>query len=107
MNEFDELDKIIEEGQGPKELEEEVSDNSLYKIAARVKNYATLSANANLTPIGEALCNTYIHIMVSLYEFSQKLSEPLKKELDELIKEYEKMPGNFIKLTVPKKVKND
>lgn len=68
----------------------------LYKIAARVKNLAR-EGNKVLTPQGEALCNTYVHVLKSLYEWSNKIpDEALRKELKDFIRSKEDMPGSYI-----------
>lgn len=47
----------------------------LYSLAARVKNLAR-GDDASLTPIGEKLCNLYIHVLMDFYEFAETLPEP-------------------------------
>jgi len=70
---------------------------SIYKVAARVKNKATRAVKANLTAQGEALCNTFVHIFVALYGFSDKIpDESLRNELKDLIHKQEAVPGGLI-----------
>ena len=71
-------------------------ENDIYRVAARVKNLARIAVDANLTPSGEGLCNSYIHVLMSLYSFAEKLEEPLKSELIRLVKENEDMPARVI-----------
>lgn len=77
------------------------NSNDIYKISARVKNIARAGAGANLTPVGEMLTNTYVHVLKSLYDFADTLEDKnVKIKLTELIRTHEGMPGTFIAATV-------
>lgn len=102
--EKDVLDMTPEE---VKEWEKE-QDNSddIYKIVARVKNHAR-SKSATLTPVGDALCNTYTHVIKSFYDFANSLTDKNDKiRLIELIRKNETMPGDFIMAVTPTKPKS-
>lgn len=80
---------------------EKAQDNSndIYKISARVKNLAR-EGGAGLTPVGESLCNTYIHVMKAFYDFADNLEDKeIKIKLTELIRKQEGMPSSFIAAT--------
>lgn len=74
----------------------------IYAIAARVKNLARQN-DANLTPLGDALCNLYVHIINDFYEFSETLPEPHKSKLAELIRTREGFCRDVISLNKKKK----
>lgn len=77
---------------------EKAQDNSndIYRISARVKNLAR-GADASLTPVGEALCNTYTHVLKELYDFAETVkNKKTKAKLLEILRKNEVMPGNFI-----------
>lgn len=68
----------------------------IYKVAARVKNLAR-GGNASLTAQGEILCNTYVHVMMAFYAFSDKIEDKNTKiQLISLIRSQEGMPGTVI-----------
>jgi hypothetical protein len=68
----------------------------IYKIKARVANLAR-GANASLTPQGEILCNSYVHVMKAFYDFAEKIEDPdTKIGLISLIRNQEGMPGTSI-----------
>lgn len=92
------IDMSVEE---VKEWEKQ-QDNStdIYKVSARVKNIARDGGRASLTDVGEMLCNTYTHVMKAFYDFADKIKdEQTKRDLIELIRKHEDMPGNFIAAT--------
>lgn len=76
------------------------NNNDIYKIAARVKNLARNgdgNLTANLTPTGEALCNTFVHIVKAYYDFAETLTDKETKiKLMELTRKQEGIPGSFI-----------
>lgn len=72
-------------------------DNSIYKVSARIKNYAR-SGGLALTPVGEGLCNTFTHMILDLYRFAETLPETERKQLEVIIKRQEQMPGDFINM---------
>lgn len=69
----------------------------LYSLAARVKNLAR-EDDASLTPIGESLCNLYIHILMDFYKYAETLPEPHKTKLSELIESKEGFCRDVIEL---------
>lgn len=72
------------------------NSNDIYKVAARIKNLAR-DGKANLTPVGEMLCNTFVHVLKSFYDFAETISDKeIKIKLIELTRKQEAMPGNFI-----------
>lgn len=77
---------------------ERKQDNAtdLYKISARVKNLARADGAA-LTPVGEMLANTYVHVLKSLYDFADTITDKETKiKLISLIRSNEGMPANLI-----------
>jgi hypothetical protein len=77
---------------------ESAANNStdIYKIKARVANLARESGGS-LTPTGEILCNTYTHVLKSLYEFAEKIEDgDLRNRLTILIRNSEGIPGTVI-----------
>jgi len=72
------------------------NSNDIYKIKARVANLAR-GGGASLTPQGEMLVNTFVHVIKAFYDFSEKLEDKsIKVQLDQLIRSQEGMPGNLI-----------
>ena len=95
------MNKYPPDGLSPNEMEEwELAQNNsddIYKIAARVKNLARIDGSASLTPAGEALCNTYVHVLKSFYDFADSLKDKdVKDKLYDLIRNNENMPRNLI-----------
>lgn len=89
------IPKTEEELKAWEKAQDESED--IYKVAARVKNEARHGVGANLTAQGEALCNTFVHVFVALYEFSNKIpDENLRNELKALIRKQENAPGGYI-----------
>lgn len=75
------------------------NSNDIYKVSARVKNLAR-SGNANLTPVGDMLCNTFTHVLKAYYDFAESLQDKeVKIKLIELTRKQEEMPGHFIAAT--------
>ena len=74
----------------------------IYAIAARIKNLAR-DYDANLTPLGEQLCNLYTHVIKDFYEFAETLPEPHKTKLMELIESKEGFCRDVIELNRKKK----
>lgn len=70
------------------------NSNDIYKIKARVKNLTI--GNGNLTPTGEILVNTYVHVLKALYDYAESLPEQYKNGLEDLLRSHEGMPGNII-----------
>ncbi len=72
------------------------NSNDIYKIKARVANLAR-GTNASLTPQGEILVNSYVHVMKSLYDFAEKIEDKtLKINLTNLVRSHEGLPGTII-----------
>ena len=72
------------------------NSNDLYKIKARVQNLA-VAAGGNLTPQGTMLCNTFVHVLKSLYDFAETiLDKNLKIALIQKIRSNEGMPASLI-----------
>lgn len=69
----------------------------LYSLAARVKNLAR-GDDATLTPIGEKLCNLYIHVLMDFYAYADTLPEWHQKQLIELIESKEGLCRDVILL---------
>ena len=77
---------------------ESAADNSndLYKIKARVTNLAR-GGGAALTPQGEMLANTYVHVLKSFYDFAETIHDrTIRNNLVRLIRKHEDMPANLI-----------
>jgi len=77
-------------------------NTDIYSLAARVKNLARMD-DASLTPIGEALCNIYIHVLVDFYEYAETLPEPHKTSLTNLIESKESFCRDVMELNRKKK----
>lgn len=81
----------------PEELAKDyfVSED-IFRIKARVKNEA-VGTGAALTPNGEMMANTFVHLFKTFYDFSNTIEdETLKKKLKELIKSQEVVPANLL-----------
>lgn len=75
------------------------NSNDLYKIKARVANIAR-GSGASLTEHGEALCNTFVHVLKALYDFAEQIEDKSTRiKLIETIRKQEGMPGNLIEAT--------
>lgn len=75
------------------------NNNDIYKVAARVKNLAR-GSKASLTPVGESLCNTFVHVLKTYYDFAETIQDKdIRAKLIELTRSQEAMPGNFIEAT--------
>lgn len=75
------------------------NSNDIYRVSARIKNLARFGDGpvATLTPAGEALCNTFTHLIVELYTFADTVkNKAVRAKLLEIIKKNEALPGNFI-----------
>lgn len=72
------------------------NSNDIYKLSARVKNLAR-SGGAALTPMGDALCNTYTHVLKAFYTFAETMTNQDEKDrFLLLIRRHEDMPSNVI-----------
>lgn len=79
------------------------NSNDLYKVKARVANLAR-NGTLSLTPVGEMLVNSYVHVLLDLYGFAESITdENVKIQLINKIRSHEDMPGKLIKLTGVKK----
>lgn len=75
------------------------NSNDIYKIKARVANLAR-GSGASLTPVGEMLCNTFVHVAKDMYDFAESIDDASTKiGLIELIRKHENMPANLIAAT--------
>lgn len=80
---------------------EEKQDNSndIYKVAARVKNLAR-SSGVNLTPVGEMLANSFVHVLKDLYDFAETIPDKnIRIQFIEKVRSHEDMPGRLIAAT--------
>lgn len=73
------------------------NSNDIYKIKARVQNLAVGISGGNLTPVGEMMTNTFVHLFKDLYDFAEAIEDkPTKIALIEKIRKHESAPGNLI-----------
>lgn len=73
------------------------NSNDVYKIKARVQNLAVGISGGNLTPVGEMMANTFVHVLKDLYDFAETIPDKsLKITLIEKIRKHESAPGNLI-----------
>lgn len=73
------------------------NNNSIYKVAARVKNAATAAAKGNLTSQGVILCNMFTHLFKNLYDFAETIPDKETKiKLIEVVRKSEDIPANLI-----------
>src|ERR1700677_1451112 len=72
------------------------NSNDIYKIKARIANLAR-GPGMSLTPVGEILCNSFVHMLKSLYDFAEKIEDkPTKIQLISIIRNQESVPGTII-----------
>lgn len=72
------------------------NSNDIYKIKARVANLAR-GPGMSLTPQGEMLCNSFVHVLKAFYDFSETMTDKESKiKLISLIRAQEGMPGTLI-----------
>lgn len=76
---------------------EEDDSTDIYRIAARVKNHAR-GGGGSLTPVGESLCNLFVHVLKDIYDFAEKLDDTKKEELKALLRNNEAFPSKVISL---------
>lgn len=111
----DELSRMFKEKRATKEVKklgkslkemslEEINDweaaqdnsNDIYKIKARIANLAR-GPGMSLTPVGEILCNSFVHMLKALYDFADKLEDKsVRIQLIALIRNQESVPGTII-----------
>lgn len=77
---------------------DEMESSDIYRISARVKNLAR-DGGGSLTPVGESMCNLYVHVIKSFYDFADTLETTKREEFRALIRSHEGMPGKLISLT--------
>lgn len=71
--------------------------NDIYKIKSRVQNLAVGISGGNLTPVGEMMVNSFVHVVKDLYDYADTLTDKETKiRLTERIRKHESMPGNLI-----------
>jgi hypothetical protein len=72
------------------------NSNDIYKIKARIANLAR-GPGMSLTPQGDILCNSFVHVCKALYEFANTLTVPEERiQLIALIRAQESVPGTII-----------
>lgn len=72
------------------------NSNDIYKIKARVANLAR-GPGMQLTAQGQQLCNTFVHVLKSLYDFADRIPyEDVRTKLISLLRSHENMPGILI-----------
>lgn len=75
------------------------NSNDIYKIKARVQNSA-VAVSGNLTPVGEMMVNSFVHVLKDLYDYAETLNDKESKiKLVERVRKHEGMPGNLIAAT--------
>lgn len=84
------------------ELQNEENSTDIYRVAARVKNLARADGGA-LTPVGDILCNSYVHVLIALYDFAETIDASKREELMSLIRANENMPANILSAARKKK----
>lgn len=73
------------------------NSNDIYKIKARVANLAVGISGGSLTPVGEMMVNSFVHVLNDLYKYAEGLTDKEQKiKLIEQIRKHEGMPGNLI-----------
>lgn len=84
------------------EWQKEQDDSTdIYKVKARVTNLARESG-VGITPNGEAMINTYVHVLMAFYDFASTIKDKtLRKELIELVRSREGFPSDVINITLP------
>jgi hypothetical protein len=78
---------------------ERAQDNAtdIYKIKARMMNLAR-DGGASITPVGEILINSFVHMLKSFYDFADKIEDSsVKIQLTDLIRAQEGVPSGIIK----------
>lgn len=91
----EELQKLVDEAEEDERAQE--NSNDIYKIKGRVQNLAVGISGGNLTPVGEMMVNTFVHVIKDLYDFAETLPDKnTRVMLTERIRKHEGMPGNLI-----------
>lgn len=98
--------KNIFENMTKAELEEwenqQNNSTDIYKIKARVANLARKNG-ASLTPVGEMMINSFVHLFKALYDFSDSIQDKeTKTKLIELVRKHENVPAQLIATVTPK-----
>lgn len=75
---------------------EQDNSNDLYKVKARVMNLARASTGGTVTPVGEILVNTYVHVLMDFYKYAATLDKDVRYEMTQRIRKHEDMPGKII-----------
>ena len=76
------------------------NSNNIYKVKARVSNLAR-NNGSSLTPVGEMMVNSFVHVLKDLYDFVEKIEDKnLRIQLIERIRKHENMPGQLIAATM-------
>lgn len=72
------------------------NSNDIYKIKARIANLAR-GPGMSLTPVGEILCNSFVHVLKALYDFADQIEDKaVKIQLIQIIRNQESVPGTII-----------
>lgn len=75
---------------------EQNNSNDIYKVKARVANLAR-SSGGSLTPVGEMMVNTFVHVVMDLYAFADTIPDKeMRIKLIERVRKHEGMPGTLI-----------
>lgn len=83
-----------------KEIEEwekkQDNSNDIYKIKARVANLAR-GGGGVLTPVGEMLCNSFVHVLKDMYDFFDTIQDQdLRIRCIERLRKHEGMPASLV-----------
>lgn len=90
-----ELQKLVDAAEA-EERQQDMS-NDIYKVKARVSNLAVSISGGNLTPVGEMMVNSFVHVVKDLYDFAENLQDrEIRSRLMERIRKHESMPGTLI-----------
>lgn len=73
----------------------EYNSNDIYRIKARVQNFVAQDGGM-LTPVGQILCNTFVHMARDLYNCAETLPEPYRTQIADIVRKHESMPANVI-----------
>lgn len=91
----EELQKLVDEAEEEEHRQENSTD--IYKIKGRIQNLAVSISGGNLTPVGEMMVNSFVHVVKDLYDFADTLTDnEIRNKLIEKVKKHESMPGTLI-----------
>lgn len=73
------------------------NSNDIYKVSARMKNLARAAVKANLTPQGEMVTNSFVHVVKGLYDFAATIADKeTRVRLEQYARKQEEVPANLI-----------